>query len=458
MELRRTVVVRLATLIVLGLMLAPAHAAAEPPLPITVDYQGTIDETKVLGGTGNWSFHLQWDFEWDVHSPLVEPSWRIKMLTGTVSAVVPPPNQATSCVGTLSDSPKLPVLSYQYTPGLLPGKKNVVQVAGAAPGILLSSSPLTPFGFCGNEQKETHWEVQQQLPDPTQPSFEYTLGTGTVEKKFTEDYHEPPGRSDAHFVLDSALTVNGKAPAVTTTPKPVRDMALAALRAEEAQAAYPCLSALVGLGLFSGGGPIGVLAGGTMFAVAGPQCAQILALIVNLQRAYKDPPAAGFRSVAHVIRRPAARVSLPSCTTQGGSMAGACRRLHSLALAWVTATQRVRESSLALATDVGREGAARGAHNNAAVKLQSRAALLLLPTIRADLRRQAAAGAALASLLRRDGMSGSLSSAQSKQAIERIVERLGRLGVTRGELEAESPAQLTPAPLDLLSVLSQRLP
>jgi hypothetical protein len=442
----------------LALIVLPGQAAADTP-PVSVEYHGTIDETKLVGGVGTWRFHVQWELAWGIQPPLVAPAWRIKMLTGNVSAVVPPPNQSTSCSGMLSDNPQLPVLGYQYTPGFEAGKANVVQVNGNAPNVLLSSSAKTPFAFCGNERNEVHWDAPspQPRPDPTQAQIDYVLGSGAVTKPFKEDWREPAGGSEEHFVLDSTLAVNGAAPSLPSTPKAVQAAALAALRAELAQALYPCLTATAGLVLFGTATPIGVVAGGTMFAVGAPACAQAIALIVNLQRVYRDPPVASDRSLARVIRRSPPKAAFPPCSGRGASLARACRRLHSLALAWVTSLQRARESSQALATTVGREGAARAAHDAAAAALQGKTALRLLPTLRGDLRAQAAAGSALASFLRRQHVSGSLTSAQSSLAIDDVVQRLGRFGVTRSELEAEAPPQLTPRPLNLVSALTQPL-
>jgi hypothetical protein len=458
-DVRRALIRRLGAAVGLALIVLPAQAAAEAPPPISIEYHGTIDFTTVPGGTGTRTLHVQWELAWDIHPPLVAPSWQLKMLRGSVTAVVPPPNQATSCTGMLSDNPTLPVVSSQYTPGFVPGKTNVVQVNGNAPNVFLSSSPQTPFGFCGNEHNEIAWGAPspQPHPDPTQAQIEYTLGSGAVTQPFKEDWREPPGGAEAHFVLDSVLAVNGTAPSIPATPKAVRDATLAALRAEMSQALYPCLTATAGLILFGTATPIGVLAGGTMFAVGAPQCAQAVALLVNLQKAYNDPPVAGYRTVAHVIRRPPARVALPSCSAHGAAVAAICRRLHSLALAWVSSLQRARESSQALATTVGREGAARAAHNAAAAALQAKTALRLLPTLHGDLRAQAAAGSALASFLRREHVSGNLSTAQSSAAIEDVVQKLARLGVTRTELEAEIAPQLKPTPLNLVSALAQPL-
>jgi hypothetical protein len=283
------------------------------------------------------------------------------------------------------------------------------------------------------------------------------LGSGAVTQPFKEDWREPAGGSEEHFVLDSVLAVNGGAPSIPATPKAVRDAALLALRAEMGQALYPCLTATAGLILFGSATPIGVLAGGTMFAVAAPQCAQAVALLVNLEKAFKDPPVAGYSSVAHVMRRPPTRVVLPSCSGHGAAVGAICVRLHRLALAWVSSLQRARESSQALATTVGREGAARAAHNAAAAALQAKTALRLLPTLRGDLRAQAAAGASLASFLRHEHVAGNLSIAQSSAAIDDVVQRLGPLGVTRAALEAEVPSGLAPRPLNLVSALAQRL-
>jgi len=429
-------------------------AVADGSLPITVEYQGSVDQTELIATTADRRIHVQWDFVWDVHSPLVVPSWRIKELTGTVSTVVPPPNQSASCSGTLSNSTRLPALSYQYDPTVRAGsdKPDIVVVSGHAPGVQLSSSGPTPFNFCAYDGGEFHWDEPspQPNPDPTQATFEYKLGSGTRTEPFNEDWTDPSGRPGArHFVLKSTLTVNGSKPALPKTPKAVRDAALDALRGTADLALYPCLTATTGVVLFSSGTAIGVVAGGTMVAIAAPACANFVAQFLNLQKTYHDPPVAGYRKAAKVVRRPARRVTMPPCS---GSAAATCRTLQRLAAAWVTATQRGRESSAALATTVGRESAAVTAHDKSAQALQARTALKLLPTLKRDMGAQKSAGKALAAFMRRNSITGAMTQEQAGKAVDDLV---GRLGFARSDLEAEAPSQLKPRPLDLLTVLAQ---
>jgi hypothetical protein len=456
-DVRRALTGWLGAAVALMLIAVPSQAAAEGPPPVSIEYHGTIDETSTIASSGTWTYHVQWELAYDIQPPLAAASWHVKTLKGNVTAIIPPPNQSASCTGTLSDNPRLPVLNYQYTPGLEPGKTGVVQINGNAPNVLLSSSPQTPFGFCGNEHNEATWAAPapQPRPDPTQAQIDYVLGSGAVSKEFKEDWREPPGGSDRHFVLDSTLAVNGTAPTIPSTPKAVREAARDALRAEVTQALYPCLTATAGLILFGTVTPIGVAAGSVMVATGGPLCAKLIPLIVSLDKIFKDPPVAGYRRVAHVVRRPAARIALPSCS--GLVPPALCRRLHALALSWASSVQRAGESAQALATTVGREGAARAAHDDAAAKLQAKSALRLLPTLRGDLRAQGAAGSALAAFLRRNGVSGSLSAAQAGTAIGNVAQRLGPLGVTRGQLEEAAAPQLTPRALNLVSVIAQRV-
>jgi hypothetical protein len=450
---------RIAALVPVAVLGGAVPALAADP-PIQVEYQGTIDETKTLGGTPNaWSFHVQWDFVWGLHPPLAAPSWAIKTLTGTVSAVLPPPNQSTSCSGTLSDDPYLPILSAQYTPGFESGagKQNTVQVNGNAPRVLHSSSPQTPFGFCGNARNEITWDgpYPQPNPDPSQAQLDYVLGSGTRTQDFNETWNASD-QTNEHLVLVSKLVVNGSLQPLPATPQAVRDAALNALRAAVAQAYYPCLTAAAGVVLFTGG-PIGVLLGGTLTAVAAPACAGVIALLANLQKTYRDPPLRSYTTAARVVRLPPPHIRFPHCARHGTRPNATCQRLQQAALAWVIEVQRTQESSLALATTIGRETAARNAHNTKAETLQRQTALRLLATLHHDLRNQTTAGTALASLLRRIGASGQLTLAQATRAISETLRRLARDGIPAAPLRAEAPHQLAATPLNLLTILTQPL-
>jgi hypothetical protein len=420
----------------------------------TIDYQGTLDETKNLAGSsGKWHFHVAWDFVYRVYPPLVTPTWRIESLNGVVSATLPAPNNSASCSGKLKDDPYLSSIKSQYTPAVEPGKPNVIQVNGFAPIVLLSSSPQTPFGFCGNARNEVHIDAPfpQPHPDPLQAQIDYTVGSGPKTTPFDLTWNSNDQAAE-HLVLTSTLAVNASAPpALPATPQPVRDAVVSALKGELAQALWPCLSAGSGLVLFGAAGPMGVIVGATLLAVATPVCAEAVVAIFNLQETYRDPPIGNYAVAATITRFPAKVIPLPACPASG-TLVHACEGLHRAVLGWASALQRVQESSSALATTVGRESAARRARNAAAVSLQQRTATQLLPALTNDLKAQNTAGANLAASVR--SASGRLTTTQSSRAINSILVKLERLGISRSELLSEAAQELKPKPTDLIATLA----
>ena len=101
--------------------------------------------------------------------------------------------------------------------------------------------------------------------------------------------------------------------------------------------------------------------------------------------------------------------------------------------------------------------AASRAHNSAAVALQRKNALRLLPSLRVSLRAQGSAGSALASLLRRPHVSGALDAAHSSVAIADVEQALARRGLATAELETEAGASLEAKRVDLIRVLAGRI-
>jgi hypothetical protein len=168
-------------------------------------------------------------------------------------------------------------------------------------------------------------------------------------------------------------------------------------------------------------------------------------------RASPRAPAGARGSLAPV------KVALPSCSGPGAKLASSCRRLHSLAIAWVAALQRASASAQALATTVGRESAAGKAHNSAAVALQRKNALRLLPKLRGALRAQGSAGSALASLLRCLHVSSALDAAQAAAAVAAVEQGLAHRGLPTAELETEAGSSLAAKPVDLIAVLASRI-
>jgi len=260
-----------------------------------------------------------------------------------------------------------------------------------------------------------------------------------------------------HWTLD--IGGAGSAPAAPpagkprTTPKRVRNAVLADVRNELVQALYPCLTAGAGAALFTTTPPIGVVVGGTMTAIAAPVCAIEIQIIRQLSLAYYDPPVPGYTMVASIHTGPTPTVRLPSCAQVDPSATAFCERLHADATAWLASFGPIRDVATALAVTIGRESAAAKAGDKTALGAQQRAALALVPKLGAALVTRRSTGAKLTATLKSGKAAGSLSKAQSTQAIGTLLAQLGAKGVSAAQMRSAASAALTPRQRDLLAVI-----
>jgi hypothetical protein len=167
---------------------------------------------------------------------------------------------------------------------------------------------------------------------------------------------------------------------------------------------------------------------------------------------FLDPPDKRIGIVAVPVKVSATGVRLPVCPRHGHDAAG-CRRLRPELVSYVTAARQVTSIDDALHTTFDRLSSARQAANAAAIALQTRAASNLSGRLhraiaaRTKLRRTIAAPLATA------GRRVRLTRAQDAKAITRLLLRLEKAGLPKSRLRAVAGKALTPAPVDLLSLL-----
>ena len=99
---------------------------------------------------------------------------------------------------------------------------------------------------------------------------------------------------------------------------------------------------------------------------------------------------------------------------------------------------------------IDRESGARRAGNNAAALRQARAALALLPRLRAGDGAEAAAAHNLARVFQSAAINPRFSAAQTNQVITLYLQQLARRGITASELAGAIPS---PQATDLLTLL-----
>jgi hypothetical protein len=260
--------------------------------------------------------------------------------------------------------------------------------------------------------------------------------------------------------IHAVLTLGGKAGKIPpgtihNTPEAVRDAALQGLRLTLSQAIYPCLTASTGAIVFGALGlAIGPIVGSTMVTVAAPACAQLIARLHSLVRVYDDPPVPRYRTVARVGRTRPPSLHFARCPRSPVSTARFCQHLHAVALAWLAALDHTTAVDATLATTVGRESAAAHAHNKTALARQRRAALALLPKLRAALRSETSAGQALARRLRSVHAHADIASSQTALALGIILTDLRRHHTNVGQVRRAAPAALRPRVVNALTLLA----
>jgi hypothetical protein len=174
-----------------------------------------------------------------------------------------------------------------------------------------------------------------------------------------------------------------------------------------------------------------------------------------LERAFNDPPLGGYTRIARVTPS-AARLDLPACADAPAGARAFCRDVEAAALRWLGALDGTERLARALATTVGRESGAAKAGDKKALARQQRAALALLPKLRAALATKRAAGAQLAAVLRSAGVRPRLTARQTKQNTDIVLEDFAARGVSSKDITRILGVSRPPArPLDLVSLLAR---
>ena len=222
------------------------------------------------------------------------------------------------------------------------------------------------------------------------------------------------------------------------------------------QALYPCLVASSGVAVLATPPlAIGAIAGATMLGVASPLCAEHVKTLIMLQTAYNDPPDPEYTKRVRVAPASKPALDLPACTTPTKKDRASCGRIRRFVTRYVVAVVRTTNVSTALATTANRYGAAVAAGDTTAASRQSRYADALAH--RADLlaRTRAKAGGRVAAALRSIGTTGTLSDAQSAEAVGVVLSTLAGQGVTQETSRALLRDALMPGAVDVPSILEQ---
>lgn len=448
----------------LGLLGSGSAASAVDPV-VTVVYSGTASNTMTFTDpAGEISrkdeITVSWRFRYRGQLSTLSGAvpFTFRSAQGLVSQTYAAPNTDLSCTYKLlagqgndvlatPDSEKV-TLDFAVPNRIQPGDPEAQLVARK-----VSGSKCAPLQ--GGLPITGNWAA---APHPAAPRVEYTFGgAGTRTWKFNADRTWNDTRHNVYRLRSAIVVANGPVAEITpvSTPTRVRTFAAALMKRTVADAMYPCLTAGTGAAVFTATGiAIGPIVGGTMFAVAGPMCAQLIRDLKELDLIVNDPPEPGYTSVATVPKVATPPVAFVACTQYAASGRNLCKRMQRAAQAWVDATRRRGAVLATLATTVGRESAAAKAGDKAALNKQQKAALALVPIAQAAQRDEVASARALAALLRSVGARGTLSSARSERAVSLLRARLQRAGVSGARIETIVPAP-RPGRLDALAQLGR---
>jgi hypothetical protein len=233
--------------------------------------------------------------------------------------------------------------------------------------------------------------------------------------------------------------------------------ALQSMRLEFEQALYPCLVASTGLVLIGGlgGVVIGPIIGSTLLGSAGSLCLVHLTALQFFQKIYKDPPDPAFHHFAHVRPAAAPALTLPSCNGLKGKDRATCRKLEALVKHYATAAQHVTDVATALSTTADRFSAAMAAGDTKAAKKQERFADKLDRRLHAAVHARSRSGAKLAALLRKAGVSGTLTASQTSDAVDAALAALAQAGLPEETARALLGSALMPPPVDVLATFGK---
>ncbi|HEV3311995.1 MAG TPA: hypothetical protein VG815_15905, partial [Chloroflexota bacterium] len=142
-----------------------------------------------------------------------------------------------------------------------------------------------------------------------------------------------------------------------------------------------------------------------------------------LEEAYNDPPLSGVSS-APVEKVTPFRFQPSSCTGITQRSRGFCTRLEQDAATWIDAGATLEALARALATDVGREGAAGSGTDKSAIASLEQAELALLPRLTAAWDAQQQAGARFGAALRGIGVDIGTTARETAAGIARFLAGL----------------------------------
>jgi hypothetical protein len=432
--------------LVLQMACATAASALSNDGTVTVEWSGTVDQSFVYQPENPSTWQGTNHFEWDAKEtfalsgreedqPTSKQLSRTLSITGTVTNIFAPPNDQMTCTGTLSarggDAPD--PISFYYggsTPRVgvsayMPRSGYYIQSSAPDDSKCGSPDKTGGPGFVPPEDANaTETTASPAMAGVAVPSDPYSMsygGTGS-DRQTTESFH-------ARLQVTTNGDTGGAGPR-KLTPAQIRAKmnVLDALKETLPAGLYPCFSTALGTTLITSGPP-GAAAGGTLIAIAGPLCKAYYTMLLAEIETVKDPPRSDYRLVAHPVHFAPARRGA-ACKRRHGAALRTCKRASVAAADLVATTRTTASVARAIKITMDRETGARRAHSVTGVRRQDHALAGLNRRFLKVRKKEAAAGAALARIIRRSGAEVRLTTAQAKVARRRLLKGLSSRGLS----------------------------
>ncbi len=455
----------------LPLVWATSASALSNDGTVTVEWSGTVDQSFVYQPEDPSVWQGKMHFEWDAREtyalsgreegqPTATQISRTLSITGTVSNAFRPPNDAMTCSGSLSarggDAPD-PI--HVYYGGATPRvgvtatmPRSGYYVQSSAPDDSKCGSPDKTGGpgfVPPNDAIAAETTASPATADVGVPSNPYSMpysGTGS-DRQTTESF-------SARLQVTTNGDTSGAGPSQLTPAQiQAKKNALDALKQTLPAALYPCFSTALGTTLITSGGPPGAAAGGALIAIGGPLCKAYYTMNLAEIQTVKDPPRSDFRLVAHPAHVAAAKRGA-ACRRRHGAARRTCKRASAAAADLLAATRRTASVAHAIKVTMDREAGARQAHSAAGISRQDDALAGLNKRFRKARKKEAAAGAALARIIRRSGVTIHLTPEQASTARTRLLTGLSARGLSAADRDYAS-GLFTGDALDVLATLGR---
>lgn len=183
-----------------------------------------------------------------------------------------------------------------------------------------------------------------------------------------------------------------------------------------------------------------------------PLCTRMFIHAYVDARIVLDPPDRHYWRLAQPAKLPHAATA-GKCASQPRSFRAFCAHFDTLLSRYLASVGRAESVASALKTTTNRAAAAAKARNRTALKRQDRHGNQLAAELKAAVRAESRAGAALAKLISSEHVAGHLTQAEDATALGFIRTKLLHKGLTDAQLQSLAGPSFNPKPVNALAAL-----